>query len=356
MSVVRPARRDDLGHLAALHRTIWGGPWSAPESAERYIGRLFFEAPAADGDPGPLVWQDAAGRVTGCLGVLPGRMASRERALRVAIGHNFMVAPRARGSLAGVALLRTLLAGPQDLTLAQSPEPVARLWERLGGVRLASFSSRWTQPLSPSRYAATKLAPGPWPVPGPWLRRSWALLDRLVVRRARVPGPLPCLEGRTAPLTLSAMVTGVRDHVQAHAVGPDYDAAQLAWVLGVLAGKTAYGTLHQAMVLGPRDEPVGWYIYFAGRRGIGEVVQIAAGPEGLHTVVDHLVDDARRRGMMAISGQLEPRLLPVLSRALTLLHPPDTWVLAHSRHPDVLEALVRGDAFLSRLDGEWWVN
>jgi hypothetical protein len=353
---VRPARPDDLGQLAALHRAIWGGPSSSPESAERYIGRLFFEAPAGDGDPSPLVWQDGAGRVTGCLGILPGRMAFRERELRVAIGHNFMVAPRARGSLAGVALLRTLLAGPQDLTLAQSPEPVARLWERMGGVRLASFSSRWTQPLSPARYAAAKLAPGSRIVPGPWLRRSWAVLDRLVGRRARVMTPPPRREGRTAPLTPPAMVTGVRAYAREHAINPVYDATQLSWALGVLAGKTAYGTLCQAMVVDGRDEPVGWYLYYAGRHGIGEVVQVAARPDGLATVLDHLVDDARRRGLMAISGQLEPRLLPVLTRALTLLHPPDTWVLAHSRHRDVLDTLVRGDAFLSRLDGEWWVN
>jgi hypothetical protein len=29
------------------------------------------------------------------------------------------------------------------------------------------------------------------------------------------------------------------------------------------------------------------------------------------------------------------------------------WTVAHSRNPEILEALNRGDAFLSRLDGEW---
>jgi hypothetical protein len=29
------------------------------------------------------------------------------------------------------------------------------------------------------------------------------------------------------------------------------------------------------------------------------------------------------------------------------------WMAAHSRKPELLELLNRGDAFLSRLDGEW---
>jgi hypothetical protein len=32
------------------------------------------------------------------------------------------------------------------------------------------------------------------------------------------------------------------------------------------------------------------------------------------------------------------------------------WAVAHSRKPEILEVLERGDAFLSRLDGEWCLN
>jgi len=32
------------------------------------------------------------------------------------------------------------------------------------------------------------------------------------------------------------------------------------------------------------------------------------------------------------------------------------WVLIHSRRPEILPAVERGDAFLSRLDGEWWLS
>jgi len=33
-----------------------------------------------------------------------------------------------------------------------------------------------------------------------------------------------------------------------------------------------------------------------------------------------------------------------------------TWTLVHSRHRDILSAVHQGDAFLSRLDGEWWLR
>jgi hypothetical protein len=36
-----------------------------------------------------------------------------------------------------------------------------------------------------------------------------------------------------------------------------------------------------------------------------------------------------------------------------LLHHRGYWTLVHSRNPDALEAIYRGDAFLTRLEGEW---
>jgi len=34
---------------------------------------------------------------------------------------------------------------------------------------------------------------------------------------------------------------------------------------------------------------------------------------------------------------------------------PQAWVLAHSRDRGLLDAIVRDDAALTRLDAEWWM-
>jgi hypothetical protein len=162
--------------------------------------------------------------------------------------------------------------------------------------------------------------------------------------------------GSTGALTARAIVSGLAGCAGGHALRPDYDVATLEWTLGVLAGKRAHGQFRQAQVLGADGRAVGWYLYFAKPGGVGQVVQIAAGRQDLDAVIDHLFYDAWRSGTVAVTGQVEPRLVPALSRALTLLHPDNSSVLAHSPHPGVLEALGRGDAFLSRLDGEWWIN
>jgi hypothetical protein len=283
-------------------------------------------------------------------------MALHDRQLRVAVGHNFMVEPRARPTLAAVALLRALLSGPHDLVLAQSPETVARLWERLGGVRLALFSGRWTRAVSPAGYAVTKLAGPVGRLVLPFLQRGCAAVDRLAAGRVRLGAHPPRPAGGTSPLSARSMLETLPDVTAGHALRPDYDPADLAWRLRVLEGKRRLGVLRCTEVFDDDGKGLGWYLYFARRGGVAEVVQVAARSGGMDTVLGHLFHDAWQQGAVAVSGQIEPRLVPALARAVTLLHPANDWLLAHSPHPEAVRALTRGDAFLSRLDGEWWIN
>jgi hypothetical protein len=62
--------------------------------------------------------------------------------------------------------------------------------------------------------------------------------------------------------------------------------------------------------------------------------------------------DAWRRGMSALSGRLEPRLLQALSDRYALFHRRGPWMLIHARRPELVSAFERGKAFFSRLEGE----
>ena len=52
-------------------------------------------------------------------------------------------------------------------------------------------------------------------------------------------------------------------------------------------------------------------------------------------------------------GRLDPSLAPELSERHNFLYRRGHWTLAHSENAELMHALQRGDAFLSRLEGEW---
>jgi hypothetical protein len=104
-------------------------------------------------------------------------------------------------------------------------------------------------------------------------------------------------------------------------------------------------------------ETIGWYLYYGNSGGIGAVVQIGAKEGCAEEVLDHLSYHAKQRGLVAISGQVDPALFPALAGKDCLFHHDGgSWMLVHSRHPELLQAIHRGDAFLTRLDGEWWIS
>jgi hypothetical protein len=73
-------------------------------------------------------------------------------------------------------------------------------------------------------------------------------------------------------------------------------------------------------------------------------------------VLGHLFHHAWRRGAAGIAGRLEPSLLPGLVAAGCGLRREGPWMLIRSRRPEIARAVERGDAFLSRLEGEWWLS
>ncbi len=55
-------------------------------------------------------------------------------------------------------------------------------------------------------------------------------------------------------------------------------------------------------------------------------------------------------------ARLDPRYVQELSDRHCWLRTDGTWTLVHSRHAEVMAAVQQGDAFLSRLEGEWWMR
>ena len=101
---------------------------------------------------------------------------------------------------------------------------------------------------------------------------------------------------------------------------------------------------------------LGWYLYYVRAGGVSEVVQVAARNGSFSRVLQRLLADAWRHGAAAVRGRLDPRHVQELSDRHCWFRREGTWTLVHSRHPDLAAAIHQGNAFLSRLEGEWWLR
>jgi hypothetical protein len=103
-----------------------------------------------------------------------------------------------------------------------------------------------------------------------------------------------------------------------------------------------------------REAAIGWYVYgLAGN--LGKVLRLSAAPGRFGDVMDHLLEDAAHHGATLVTDRLEPRLVPELDDAVYLVRRA-AWVLVHARSRRALDVIGRGDAALSRMEGEWWAS
>lgn len=356
---IRPVAEDDLPALVALHRRAFGPP--PDPSAARRLEELFRQVFCRHAWNGKrplrsLVHEDEGGRIVGCLGAMPRPMVLDDRPLTAAVSHHFMVDPARRAAPIALGLLRELFSGPQDLTVAEGNESSRRLWTALGGTAPVAFALHWVRPLRPAAHVLARARRRGLPGPVATFASGPAALADLALQK--VPGsplrehPAELEAHDLDPTTLGACIDrlGGRRRLR-----PCYDDRSLDWVLRTLTRWRGPDALHKA-VLREGDRAVGWYLYHVRPDRVAEVVQVGADETTAPRVLDHLVEDARRHGATAITGRLDPALLPAMSERRCLLHrrPGSAWLLVHSRHEAVLSACHRGDAFLTHLEGEWW--
>src|SRR6185436_1338660 len=140
------------------------------------------------------------------------------------------------------------------------------------------------------------------------------------------------------------------------ALRPQYDARTLGWLLGQAARKTQHGSLRARGVRDGARGLIGWFLYYLQPDGVSEVLQIAALEGSFDRVLQRLLADAWRQGSVAVRGRVETRYAAELSQRHCWFRREGTWTLAHSRDPELIAAIQAGDAFLSRLEGEWWMR
>ncbi len=368
MASIRAAEREDIPAICRLYERVFrSGTVDPPPQLLGYFERTLFDYPWADPSIPTLVYEESDGEIVGFIGSHVRRLRMDGRPIRMACSGPLVAAPEARKRGVGAQLLRRYLGGPQDLTVTDGAnDTVRRIEVGLGGQVLAHASIAWTKVFRPGAASAFWLAD----------RHRWPTLARLVglvapildatarVLDAAAPGRLRGRAGlvpaqpnaEAAPLTVDALLEQLDNAARTLRVHPDYDAEYLDWLFSELEAVDVRGWPVRHLVYDRSGRVAGWYVYYLPPDGIGQVLQVAAAPNGnLDLVLDHLFWHAANGGAAAVQGRLEPALVGPLRNHWCLLSRSQL-ALVHTEDQLLLGLLSSPKSLLTRLDGEWWMG
>jgi hypothetical protein len=355
LSQIRTLEREDLARVAALYeRTMRSGNVTPPSGLVAYFERTLLHHPWADAEVPPLVFETGDNRIVGFIGSYARRVVIDGRPIRMGCAGHLITDPGQRHLGIGARLLRSYLAGPQDLTITDGATGVVHeMWIRLGGYALHPESLAWTRLFRPFRAVGQM-----------WLelrqkerlqrifRPAWRALDSPTARITRPPDRPAAVQAEE--LTPRAMAECQAEVLRDARLRVDYDETFLEWLFREMAAVRTRGTLVRRL-LRRGDRLLGWYVAYLKPAGVSQVMDLKATRGQLGTVLDYLFADAWDSGTDAVEGRLEAALYEPLSNRRSWLHY-GARALFHSRDPDVLAAISLGKSALSRLDGEYWMG
>jgi len=353
---IRPFASDDVGQVARLHHSLYRCSEDYSRDMDLAYASFFHDVylgnPWYEEQLSSLVYEDADGKITGFLGVMPRSMRIDGRPVQAAVSSMFMVEPNSRSSLAALQLMKAFMSGPQDLSLAdEATEGARKLWERLGGHTSHLNSIYWTLPLRPAGFVNLRMARRDplRPLAKASLPFCKVLDSALAACGRGFHPPQPRLLEESLDIqTLLECARTLRDSRRLH---PEYQETSLRWLLETGEHEGAGGKLEKLAVRNADHELVGWYIYHLSKGGVAELLQIGFKHDSAKDVLDHLLHRTWSQGAVAVAGRLDRRLMPHLGG--NYLMNPRYWMLVHSKNPELVDLIDRGENDLSRLEGEW---
>jgi hypothetical protein len=361
MSFIRNFKEEDVPAVAALFHKVYlaNDPAQARTSVQKIcesFEEIFLRNPWRGESLPSLVCEDKDGATLGFIGVTPRRMTIRGRPILAAVSAHLMLDPDRRLGLAGVQLLRQFLAGPQQLSIADFANDLGRaVWDGIGGKMSYLHSLQWVKPLRPSARALNmarrklRIPAALSPILRPLSGASDAMLARISPHRFRFAPPeliAKDLDDETLLACLSLLPSN-------YSLIPEYDGLSLGWLMRRAERMKTRGQMRKTALCDDSGAIVGWYLYYLNPGGTSEVLQMWARKGSAGAVLDHLFHNAWSQGSDVIAGRAEQQLLPALSSKECYLNCGPPWVMVHARNPEILQAIDRGDAFLSKLEGEW---
>jgi len=358
MGRIRAFLQDDIPRVAELNwQFLQGHADPHPPRLEEYLRQVFFQNPWLDSSIGSLVYEEGQ-RVVGFLGIVPRPMSVNGKRIQAAFGSGLVVHPESRWTLAGLQLLAAFMDGKQDLAMTDTAGSLSQqIWVRLGGSTSAAYGLQWARPLRLGSYALYAMSRfGREGSSGAGGRACEVLhkavnsvATRIPLRRFRRPSTVATEEELEIDTLLHSCLPGCSAD---YSLRPEYNRESLGWLLDFMSRMKAYGNLRKVALRDATKEIIGWFIYYVNRGGIANVVQVGATKVQMKTVFDHLSCDAWNHGAIGLHGRLEIQHAQDLSESRCFF-----WgsipLLFRARNPELAKLVQQGDAFLSRLDGEW---
>lgn len=358
---VRDFERGDIEAVAQLFQETFrksGTKSTSPSpSLITYLEEAFFDHPWADPEVRSKVFAEADGRVSGFIGVFPSRLELDGRPLRAAFAGSMMVGNPKENPLAGARLLRSFLAGPQDLSLTETANSTALgMWQKAGHPLDPGYSMNWLRVLRPASAAVEVLARRMRPAT--LLRPFGRIADRGAAF-ARMT-PLRPAERSTSKITFRDVTREEFGNILPalaanYPLRPRWDDRSLAWFLGQAEDKRNFGYPEWRVGSAPDGRPVAAYAYFASPGEIGWLLQALSVPNAAMDLVEDLFAHAYEMGCSGIRGAAHPWLIPALMSRKTMFYGRSFYV-AQARDKSLLEPIRSGQALISGLAGESWTR
>jgi hypothetical protein len=353
---IRPFEPADAPAAAALLGRAFGTRWDSQAELTAYIEEIFLRNPWVD--PELPSWAAVENeRLVGFIGVMCRPMRFKGAPIRSALLTQLMIEPQPRYAVAAAKLVRRALQGPQDLTISDGANETARkLWEAAGGSTSALYTLQWRRLLRPAQYGVdlflNKAGRRASALAGPLCSPFTFAADAYAARRT---GLLDAAELNEEPLDAASLLAAQCVVPGKATLRPEYQEQSLEWLLGQAQAKRRYGPLQGRLLRQRNGTLAGWYLYYLNRE-TSKVVQMGARDGMQGAVLEHLFRSAWRGGTTVIEGRMEPSFAAALGQLKCFFLSPNMYTLFHARNADLTAALARGEAFFSRLDGEWWMR
>lgn len=356
---VRPFTKEDIPQVADMFQRLMlsEGPsmrMLSPTKLLDYFEQTFFHHPWYDEAFPSYVYEESDGKIIGFIGVVTRPMTLHGQPIRMSVSFHLMVEPQSRSSMAGVQLLKTFFAGPQDLALTDGAGEVGRrVWTGVGGTTALLYSQLWTRILRPTRHIMDLLGTRATVAPVARLLTPLCPLTDAVAARALPPRfGNPATAYLEEELGVEVLLEHLPQFMKTSALQPVYDADSLRWLLMHAAQMKQHGEFQQVLLRDERGEVAGWFMYYLKPGGTSRVFQFVARKGATNEVLNSLFNHARRHGAATIAGRLVPNYMQELSDKYCYFDRNTAWVLVHSNNKELLNVVHRGEAFLTGLEGE----
>jgi len=281
-------------------------------------------------------------------------MVMNGRQFLAGVSSQFIVDPVSCVPVVALRLAQTFMEGPQDLSIADEANDVARkIWEGLGGTTLLLQSLHWTRPLRPIELGRSVLGERPgFQSLATAARPFGAIADAIATRMSQSYFYQSPPRASAEDLRSETVLACLGEFSAAGSLRVDYDQRTFEWLLERV-GQSSPGGCVLKVLLRYQQKILGWYVCHLGRDGVADVLQLAAKQGSIDDVLHHLFYHAWQQGAVAVRGRMEPQFMQALSDKYCLFHRRGPWMLIKTKHPDLLRSFQSGDASFSRLDGEW---